>query len=54
MPVRCPHRHEWYTVRDNLYEAIMRNSWNANKGFFSQSFEDRVRMVLKPPILLFT
>lgn len=39
----CPHRLEWYTARDNLYEEIMEKSWNAEKGFFAQSYEDKVR-----------
>ena len=30
----CPHRLEWYTARDNLYEEIMEKSWNAEKGVF--------------------
>lgn len=30
-------------MRDKLYEEIMTNAWNEEKGFFCQSYEDKVR-----------
>lgn len=37
----CPRRNEWLAARDELYEEIMHNAWNAELGFFGQSYEDR-------------
>ncbi|KAF8323514.1 Six-hairpin glycosidase, partial [Cantharellus anzutake] len=37
----CPNRDVWYKTRDSLYEEIMQRAWNSEKGFFSQSYEDR-------------
>ncbi|KAH9919187.1 glycoside hydrolase family 15 protein [Epithele typhae] len=37
----CPRRNEWYLARDNLYEEILKNAWNPEKQFFSQSYEDK-------------
>lgn len=45
---RCPNRTEWYSMRDKLYEEIMTNAWNEEKGFFCQSYEDKVRLVSSP------
>ncbi|KAI0642834.1 glycoside hydrolase family 15 protein [Trametes meyenii] len=36
----CPRRTEWYAARDALYEEIMQKAWNADRGFFAQSYED--------------
>ncbi|THH23046.1 hypothetical protein EUX98_g8133 [Antrodiella citrinella] len=36
----CPRRLEWLQARDDLYEQIMTKAWNADKGFFGQSYED--------------
>ncbi|KAI0671268.1 glycoside hydrolase family 15 protein [Trametes maxima] len=36
----CPRRAEWYAARDALYEEIMQKAWNADRGFFAQSYED--------------
>ncbi|KAF8603807.1 glycoside hydrolase family 15 protein [Ceratobasidium sp. AG-I] len=36
----CPNRAKWLETRDKLYEEIMERSWNAEKGFFAQSYED--------------
>lgn len=40
---RCPNFQAWRTARDNLYEDIMHKAWNQEKGFFAQSYEDKVR-----------
>lgn len=37
----CPRRNEWLAARDDLYEQIMQKAWNAEKKFFSQSYEDK-------------
>jgi len=34
-------RDKWLRARDELYEEIMTKSWNAEKGFFAQSYEDK-------------
>ncbi|KAG8745664.1 hypothetical protein FRC10_007361 [Ceratobasidium sp. 414] len=36
----CPNRHKWMETRDKLYEEIMERSWNDEKKFFAQSYED--------------
>jgi GH15 family glucan-1,4-alpha-glucosidase len=36
----CPHRAAWYTARDQIYEDIMKFSWNAELKFFAQSYDD--------------
>ncbi|KAL4244526.1 Glycoside hydrolase family 15 protein [Abortiporus biennis] len=36
----CPKRLEWLAARDDLYEQIMTKAWNAEKGFFGQSYEE--------------
>lgn len=37
----CPDRAEWLRVRDELYDEIMERGYNAEKGFFAQSYESR-------------
>jgi GH15 family glucan-1,4-alpha-glucosidase len=37
----CPRRNAWLAARDDLYEEIMREAWNAEGGYFSQSYEDK-------------
>ncbi|TCD66045.1 hypothetical protein EIP91_001901 [Steccherinum ochraceum] len=37
----CPRRNQWLEARDDLYEQIMHKAWNAEKGFFGQSYEDK-------------
>ncbi|TFL03139.1 glycoside hydrolase family 15 protein [Pterulicium gracile] len=36
----CPNRIKWLTARDELYENVMKNAWNAEKSVFGQSYED--------------
>lgn len=36
----CPRRNEWLQARDEIYEEIMTKGWNAEKGFFGQSYEN--------------
>ncbi|KAF9511362.1 glycoside hydrolase family 15 protein [Hydnum rufescens UP504] len=52
----CPHRQQWYAARDSLYEEIMEKAWNAEKGFFCQSYEDKDVLdsaVLVMPLVFF-
>lgn len=36
----CPNRLKWYEARDGLYEEIMEKSWNKERGYFGQSYEE--------------
>lgn len=36
----CPHRNEWITARDELYEQIMHKAWNKGLQIFGQSYEE--------------
>jgi hypothetical protein len=36
----CPHRNEWITARDELYEQIMHKAWNKDLQIFGQSYEE--------------
>jgi GH15 family glucan-1,4-alpha-glucosidase len=36
----CPHRVEWITARDELYEDIMLKAWNKDLQIFGQSYEE--------------
>jgi len=36
----CPHRNEWITTRDGLYEQIMQMAWNKDLQIFGQSYEE--------------
>ncbi|KAJ7438100.1 glycoside hydrolase family 15 protein [Mycena galericulata] len=36
----CPHRNEWLTARDSLYEEIMNKAWNKDSQAFGQSYEE--------------
>ena len=36
----CYHNTYTYARYDDRYEEIMERSWNAEKGFFAQSYED--------------
>ncbi|KAJ4375038.1 hypothetical protein N0V83_002117 [Neocucurbitaria cava] len=35
----CPHRAEWYRVRDEIYEEVMEKGYNSELGCFIQSYE---------------
>jgi GH15 family glucan-1,4-alpha-glucosidase len=37
----CPDRLDWIRVRDELYDEIMTKGFNAEKGFFCQSYENK-------------
>ena len=37
----CPNRSKWMETRDRIYEAVQTRGWNADKGHFSQTFEDK-------------
>jgi GH15 family glucan-1,4-alpha-glucosidase len=43
-----PQREKWRDARDNLYEEIMQKSWNEEKGYFGQSYEENVRLLAHP------
>ncbi|WVQ99695.1 hypothetical protein IAU59_006836 [Kwoniella sp. CBS 9459] len=52
----CPHRAQWLATRDQLYEDIQTKGWNDEKGFFSQSYEDKDSLdsaVLIMPLVFF-
>ncbi|KAK1924009.1 Six-hairpin glycosidase-like protein [Papiliotrema laurentii] len=52
----CPNREHWRNVRDSLYEEIQEKGWNREKGFFSQSYEERETLdsaVLIMPLVFF-
>lgn len=36
----CPHRNEWITARDELYEQVMHKAWNPDLKIFGQSYEE--------------
>ncbi|ORY26126.1 Six-hairpin glycosidase-like protein [Naematelia encephala] len=38
--IPCPHREQWQATRDKLYEDIQNKGWNAQRGFYAQSYED--------------
>ncbi|KAG8928633.1 hypothetical protein FRC02_006645 [Tulasnella sp. 418] len=53
----CPRRNEWLAARDTLYEEIMDKGYNKEKGFFSQSYEDKDILdsaILVMPLVFFT
>jgi GH15 family glucan-1,4-alpha-glucosidase len=37
----CPNRYKWMEKRDELYEDIQTKGWNAEKGFYSQSYDEK-------------
>jgi len=52
-----PQREKWRDARDNLYEEIMQKSWNKEKGYFGQSYEENDILdsaVLVMPLVFFT
>ena len=52
----CPRRNEWLAARDDIYEQIMKQSWNAEEKFFGQSYEDKDKVdsaVLIMPLVFF-
>lgn len=53
----CPERNEWLRVRDELYDKIMENGYNKEKGFFCMSYENRDILdasLLIAPLVFFT
>ncbi|KAJ9121770.1 hypothetical protein QFC22_002392 [Naganishia vaughanmartiniae] len=53
----CPNRAKWFQTRDLLYEEIQTKGWNAEKGFYCQSYEDKEVLdsaVLIMPLVFFT
>ncbi|KAI5453257.1 hypothetical protein NCC49_006280 [Naganishia albida] len=53
----CPNRAKWFETRDQLYEEIQTKGWNAEKGFYCQSYEDKDVLdsaVLIMPLVFFT
>ncbi|KAI0067863.1 glycoside hydrolase family 15 protein [Artomyces pyxidatus] len=36
----CPHRAKWLEARDDIYEQVMNQAWNADKKFFGQSYDE--------------
>ncbi|KAH9869306.1 hypothetical protein IAQ61_006512 [Plenodomus lingam] len=52
----CPHRGEWYRVRDEIYEEIMDKGYNSNLECFIQSYESNEVLdsaVLVAPLVFF-
>ena len=52
----CPQREKWRDARDGLYEDIQTHGWNADKGFFSQSYDEKETLdsaVLIMPLVFF-
>ncbi|WVR06789.1 hypothetical protein IAU60_003824 [Kwoniella sp. DSM 27419] len=52
----CPNRSKWLETRDKLYEDIQNKGWNEEKGFYSQSYEDKESLdsaVLIMPLVFF-
>ncbi|RAL12584.1 glycoside hydrolase family 15 protein [Aspergillus homomorphus CBS 101889] len=52
----CPGRARWVQERDDLYDEIMTNGYNAEKGFFCMSYENRDALdaaVLIAPLVFF-
>ncbi|GHJ87775.1 hypothetical protein NliqN6_4177 [Naganishia liquefaciens] len=53
----CPNRAKWFETRDHLYEEIQTKGWNAEKGFYCQSYENTEVLdsaVLIMPLVFFT
>ncbi|WWC89044.1 uncharacterized protein L201_003962 [Kwoniella dendrophila CBS 6074] len=52
----CPNRYKWIEARDKIYEEVQTKGWNNEKGFFSQSYEDKESLdsaVLIMPLVFF-
>ncbi|CAO2654169.1 Nn.00g109020.m01.CDS01 [Neocucurbitaria sp. VM-36] len=52
----CPHRAEWYRVRDEIYEEVMEKGYNSELGCFIQSYESNDVLdsaVLIAPLVFF-
>ncbi|KAK4686635.1 hypothetical protein P7C73_g3488, partial [Tremellales sp. Uapishka_1] len=52
----CPNRNKWMAARDRVYEDIQTKGWNEEKGFYSQSYEDKESLdsaVLIMPLVFF-
>lgn len=52
----CPHRAEWYRVRDDIYEEVMEKGYNAKLECFVQSYESNEVLdsaVLIAPLVFF-
>jgi GH15 family glucan-1,4-alpha-glucosidase len=52
-----PQREVWIKTRDALYEEIMEKSWNPEKGYFGQSYEENHILdsaVLVMPLVFFS
>ncbi|EUC51290.1 glycoside hydrolase family 15 protein [Bipolaris oryzae ATCC 44560] len=52
----CPHRAEWYRVRDEIYEEIMEKGYNSELECFIQSYESNEVLdsaVLIAPLVFF-
>ncbi|KAF1848550.1 glycoside hydrolase family 15 protein [Cucurbitaria berberidis CBS 394.84] len=52
----CPHRAEWYRVRDEICEEVMEKGYNPELGCFIQSYESRDVLdsaVLIAPLVFF-
>ncbi|KAI8939089.1 hypothetical protein NX059_004928 [Plenodomus lindquistii] len=52
----CPHRAEWYRVRDEIYEEIMEKGYNSKLECFVQSYESNEVLdsaVLIAPLVFF-
>ncbi|KAJ9111737.1 hypothetical protein QFC19_001098 [Naganishia cerealis] len=53
----CPNRAKWFETRDRIYEEIQTKGWNAEKGFYCQSYEDKEVLdsaILIMPLVFFT
>ncbi|WWD17022.1 hypothetical protein CI109_101458 [Kwoniella shandongensis] len=53
----CPNRLKWLEARDKIYEDVQTKGWNEEKGYFSQSYEDKDSIdsaVLIMPLVFFT
>lgn len=52
----CPDRTKWVSIRDELYEEIMKKGFNSDESFFCMSYENRDVLdssILIAPLVLF-
>ncbi|KAI4942014.1 hypothetical protein J4E91_010401 [Alternaria rosae] len=52
----CPHRAEWYRIRDEIYEEVMEKGYNTDLECFIQSYESNTILdsaVLVAPLVFF-